>query len=155
MPKGWIQKSNKYSNVLQTGFKTELEILWAFRVSKLKSVSLSREKMQGLNDMLLNVFTDTLQDRGQENVKFGNIQVAETKKENKSPSLNKPTMLGNFAKFSADKLIVSVGRNVLREELTKNFFVFISTKFLWLNASKFGADDHLPLTFANAHAKMW
>jgi len=24
LPKGWIQKSNKYSNVLQTGFKTGL-----------------------------------------------------------------------------------------------------------------------------------
>lgn len=70
MPKSWIQKSNKYSSVLQTGFKTELEIRWAFRVSKLKSVSLSRGKMQGLNAMLLNVFIDSLQDRGQKNVKF-------------------------------------------------------------------------------------
>lgn len=83
------------------------------------------------------------------------MEVAETKKENKSPSLNNPTKLGKTSKFSADKHIVSVGRNVLREELTKNFFVFITTEFLWLNASKFGSDNQLPLTFANVHRKLW
>lgn len=102
-------------------------------------------------DSLILFFTDNLQARGQENLKFRNIQT--------SLKLQKKCY-GNFqnslqiSTYFQQTYFGNIYRNVLRAELTKSFFVVTSTESLRLNAYKFGADDQLPLIFHKAHGKL-